>query len=168
MYCLTALLRNCCRKNGALDGSDNADWYAAELMARCSGAPSAHARAIARDVAKGTSEGPQACPACVKGDGGDRQICVAQQRHGPLDTPCEQVPVGRSAKGLPEGPREMSLGDTTDLSQALNRPFLVGCSVHAVLRSQQAAQQFRILVRRAFTHSEIVNTFQEPKKVFTI
>jgi hypothetical protein len=106
------------------------------------------ARALAGDIAKDATERPQAPPAGVEGDLGDRQIAVAQQRRRPLDAPREQVAVRRDAEGLLERAGEVSLGRAADARQPPDGPVLVRSGVHPILRAQQAAQQLGVLACR--------------------
>ena len=80
--------------------AEDARGYAAEFARRSPCTHPDRARLLASDVAENAPERAQASPACLEGDLGDGQVTVAQQRRGPLDAPCEQVPVRRDAEGL--------------------------------------------------------------------
>ena len=129
-----------------MGGTDAAGGYKAELVRRGPRPCPDSARALAGDVAEGTSKRSQTFPARVEGDLGNGPIGVAEQRRSPLDAPREQVSMRRYAEGLLERPREMGLGDSAHSCQALHRPVLVRSGVHSVLRAQQAAQQLWVLV----------------------
>jgi hypothetical protein len=102
-------------------------------------------RVQARNVAEGAAERTQASPSGLKGNLGDGQVRVPQQRRGALDAPREQVAVRRYSEGFLERSREVRLGDAADARQSPHRPSLVRGAIHAVLRAQQASQQLGIL-----------------------
>ena len=134
-------------------GAENACGHAAELVRRGPLARPDRARALAGDVAEGAPERAQALPACVKGDLGDGQVGLAEQRLGPLDAPRQEVPVRRDAEGLLERSREVGLGDAAHARKPPDGPLLVRGGVHPVLRAQQAAQQLGILACLSATHA---------------
>jgi len=87
---------------GALRSAQDAGWHAPEFVTSGPLALPDFARILASDVAEGAPECAQAFPAGAKGDVGDGQVSIAQQRRGPLDAPREQVAVWWDAKGLLE------------------------------------------------------------------
>ena len=135
------LLRNCDRELRPLRSADEAGRHALQFVQRRLLARTQVARVHAENVAERTPERPQALPAGLESDVGDRQVRVAQQRRGPLDPAREQIPVRRQAERLLERPREVRLGHAAHARQAADRPFLVRGGVHAVLGAEQAAQE---------------------------
>ncbi len=104
------------------------------------------ARAVARDVAERSAESAQASPTRVKRDLAHGHLRVAEQCLGLFDAAREQVTMRRKAEGFLELASEVRGGDVADLGQALYGPFLVGSGVHAVFRTEQAAQKVGVLV----------------------
>src|SRR6185369_15032244 len=121
--------------------------HALEFMMRCLLAFPKRARALARDVAEYSPEGPKAVPACLECNVDDRDVGVAKQRLGPLDPAGQQVPVRRNPEGVLERSREMRLRNPADLGQPRHRPFLVRGRVHPVLGAKQPAKKPQILCR---------------------
>jgi hypothetical protein len=89
----------------------------------------------------------------MKGDLGDGQLGVAEQRGRPLDPAGEQVAVGRDAEGLLERSGEVGLGDAAHASQPPDGPLLVRSGVHPILRPQQPAQQRGVLAGGTSVHA---------------
>jgi hypothetical protein len=98
-------------------------------------------RRLAGDIAEGATERTQAAPPGTKRDVDDRQIGVAQQRGGLLDTPRQEIAMRRQTESRLEGPREMRLRHATHLRQPLHRPNVVRGGVHPVLGAQQAPKE---------------------------
>ena len=121
-------------------GAEDAGGYAAEFARSSPCANTDRTWLFTGDVAKNTSERAQALPARLKGDLGNGQVAVAQQRYGPLNAPSQQVPMRRDAKGIFEGSREVRLGNMAHTCQPPDRPVFVRGGIHAVLRAQQTAQ----------------------------
>ena len=103
------------------------------------------ARALAGDIAKGATEGAEAGPAGVQRDLRDRQVRVAEQSAGLLDSPGEQVSMRRHAERFLERPREMRLGRAANLGKARNRPRLVRGGIHLVPGAKEPPQKQRVL-----------------------
>ena len=83
-------------------GAENAVRYAADPVGRGACALPDRARVLAVDIAEDAPEGAEAMPTRLEGDLGDREVAVAQQRRGSLDTPREQVAVRWDAESFLE------------------------------------------------------------------
>ena len=129
----------------SLRGGDDAHRHRRELRGRGLRPFADGLGTLARDVAKRAPKGAETFPPGLKRDVGDRQIRVAQQRRGFLDTTSEQVAMRRNAEGLLELACEVRLGDAAYLREPLHGPGFVRSRVHAVLRAQQSAKKLRIL-----------------------
>jgi hypothetical protein len=127
-------------------GAENAKGHARERVRRCLLARPNHAGAFADDVAERPSERAEALPAGVKSDLGDRKLGITEQRGGALDSPSEQIAMRRHAEGLLERPCEVRFGHAAHAGETSHRPLLVGCGIHPVLRTQQAAQQLGFVI----------------------
>ena len=128
-------------------GTEETGRYEADLMPRGAGLLADGTRACAGDVAEDTPKRTETSPAGPEGNIGDGQLRIAQQGGRAFDAPREQVAMRRNAKGLFERTREVGRRHATHSRQPLHRPILMRCGVHAVLRTQQAAQQLRSLRR---------------------
>jgi hypothetical protein len=141
----TPLLRNCGGEVGAQRGAEEAGGHVAALARIRQRAGAYRTGILSGDIVEDASEGAEAAPTGVEGNGGDGQVGIAQQRRGAFDATRKQVAMRRYAEGLPEGACEMRSGDPTDPGQPRHRPVFMRSHVHAVLRAQQATQQLRRL-----------------------
>jgi hypothetical protein len=132
--------------------TENTVGHGADLPCSDPGSIAHGARTLARDVVEYSTEGAQACPACLKGDVGYRLVGVTKQRGCTLDTTCEQVAVRWDTKGFLERSSEVGLGDVAHLRQALHGPGLVRGGVHPIFGAQQAPQKLGILAEGIFGH----------------
>jgi hypothetical protein len=140
-----ALLRNCDDEIGAMRGAQKTRRHHAAFLGRAACALTNGARTRARDVMEDAAEGTQTLPASPECDLGNRQIRIAQQRHGALDAPREQVAMRRNAEGLPERTREVRRRYATHPCKPLYWPVFVRFGIHPIPGAQQAAQQIRRL-----------------------
>ena len=83
-------------------GAQETGRHHAAILRRAACALTDGTRARAGDVMEDSAEGTQTLPASLECDVGDGQIRIAQQRHGALDAPREQVAMRWNAEGLPE------------------------------------------------------------------
>jgi len=141
----TPLLRNCHDEIGAVRGGQKARRHHPALLRRGACALADGSRTGAGDVVKDASEGSQTFPAGLECDVGDGQISVAQQGHGALDAPREQIAMRWHAESLPERAREVRRRYPAHPREPLHRPLLVRVRVHAIPGAQQPPQQFRRL-----------------------
>src|SRR5262249_46202905 len=139
------LLRNCDCEVRPLRGTHETVRHALDRMLRRLLALADIARAFAGDVAERAAERAEALPTGLECDLNDRQVRVAQERHGPFYAAREQIAMRRNAERILEATRKMRLGDAAHTRQARHGPVFVRRGVHAVLGAQKSAQQLRVL-----------------------
>ncbi len=132
--------------------ADDAGRHVCEQMRQGPLARPNRAWAVADDVAKCTPEAAEALPSGVKGDLGDRKVGIAEQSRRSLDAPTQQVSMRRHTEGLLERSREVRFGHAAHPREAPHGPFLMRRGVHPILRTQQAAQELGVLIRRSCLH----------------
>lgn len=98
---------------------------------------------LPRNVTEDAAERAKAVPAGLKRNFDNRQIGIPKQRFCAFDPARQQIAVRRDPERFLERPREMRLGYPAYSRKALDRPFLVASSVHAVLGTKQPAQEER-------------------------
>jgi hypothetical protein len=136
----SSLLRNCDFQIWTAGGARNAFWDVASIMRGEPLTCSDISWGLARDISEDAPKGTEAPPTGLERDFRDGHFGVAKQRHGALDSACEQVTVRGQAEGVLEGMGEVRGRYGTHLRQSSDGPLLMRRAIHSILCPQQPAQ----------------------------